>query len=183
VSKKIYYLYNFYATTIDLFVHSYTTIKTQIKKKKTTYRTRKILYAKKLPKIYFKRMKQRAIITFKRNNTFFNICGKLRIRPYLFSNFYWVSAGSLKFSALQYKGATKTTFLANFAFGQHLKQRLIKMRFQTLTTTNLCFKGGGRYFSAFYKGFEADKKKLKITLTDLSVAALNGCKLKKQRRV
>lgn len=147
---------------------------------------RKILYAKKTPPLYFSRLNQQATIAFMRNNSFFNISGRLREEPdYLFSNFYWTSAGSLKFSMLQYKGSTKTTFLANFAFGQHLKHRLIKTNFHTLLTTptNLRFKGGNRYFGAFYKGFETDKKKLKIMITDITPLSLNGTKLRKNRRV
>ena len=142
---------------------------------------RKILYAKKMPKIYFIRMYQKAIVAFKKNNTFFNISGRLRKKPYLYSNLYWASTGSLKFSQMQYKGATKTTFLATFAFGQNLKSRLIKINFPT--PTNLCFYGGRRHFSTFYRGFETRKKKIKITITDLITAPLNGCKQRKKRRV
>ena len=132
-----------------------------MKKKKTTYKMRQILYAKKLPKLYFTRLDKKIMVTFKRNNMFFNVCSRLRQRPYLFTNLYWTSGGSSKFSQLQYKGATKLTFLANYAFGQYLKDRIIKMNFHSLTQskTKMCLKGGSRYFSAFYKGFESNKKK------------------------
>jgi hypothetical protein len=60
-----------------------------VKKKKTTYKMRKILYAKKTPPLYFSRLNQQATIAFMRNNSFFNISGRLREEPdYLFSNFY-----------------------------------------------------------------------------------------------
>jgi ribosomal protein S11 len=82
---------------------------------------------------------------------------------------------------MQYKGATKITFLAHFAFGQFLKNKLKRMHFPS--TTKMCFKGGSRYFSAFAKGFEADKKKFPISIVDITVTPLNGCRLPKKRRV
>jgi len=149
--------------------------------KKISYKIRKIIHSQKPPKIYFTRMNQRAIIVFKTNNIFFNVCGRLRIKPYLYSTFYWVSCGSAKFSAMQYKGATKVTFLAHFAFGQFLKNKLRKMHFQS--TTDMCLKGGTRYTNAFSRGFEADKKKLLLAMIDHVIIPLNGCRLPKKRRV
>lgn len=58
------------------------------KNKKTSYKIRKLMHSQKPPKVYFNRMSQRAIIAFKTNNIFFNICGKLRSKPYLYSTFY-----------------------------------------------------------------------------------------------
>jgi ribosomal protein S11 len=82
---------------------------------------------------------------------------------------------------MQYKGATKITYLAHFAFGHFLKNKLNKMQLPSKTT--MCFKGGTRYFSAFSKGYMADKKKLPISIIDITVIPLNGCKLPKKRRV
>lgn len=151
------------------------------KKKKITYKIRKLIHSKKKPKIYYERMQQQAIVAFKRNNMFFNICGRLREKPHLYSNFYWTSGGAEKFSPLQFKGATKLTFLANFAFGQFLKKRMGKLQFPG--TTFVCFKGSGRYFSAFAKGFISEKIKIKLAIMDITNVALNGCRLRKKRRV
>lgn len=139
------------------------------------------MHIKKPAKIYLKRINQKAIVVFKTNNIFFNICGQLRNKPYLYSNFYWASCGNIKFSPTQYKGATKITFLAHFAFGQFLRNKLNKIHFQS--TTKLCLKGGNRYFSAFSKGFETDKKKIQITILDIAITPLNGCRQPKKRRV
>jgi len=57
-------------------------------KKKVSYKARKLIRSQKKVKIYYKRMDQKAIVIFKTNNIFFNVCGRLRDKPYLYSNFY-----------------------------------------------------------------------------------------------
>lgn len=82
---------------------------------------------------------------------------------------------------MQYRGATKVTFLAHFAFGQFLKNKLHKIQFKSMT--DMCLKGGAKYTNAFSRGFEADKKKLLLAMIDHVAIPLNGCRLPKKRRV
>jgi len=82
---------------------------------------------------------------------------------------------------MQFKGATKTSYIAHFAFGRHIKTKLLKMRFPT--STKLCFKGGQKYIHAYIKGFTSDKTKINAEIMEIMINALNGCRLKKKRRV
>jgi len=50
-------------------------------------------------------------------------------------------------------------------------------------TVKLCLKGGGKYFKAFYKGFKYEHSIIRAKMIDITSIALNGCKLRKKRRV
>ncbi len=151
------------------------------KKKKLLYKKRK-QNSKKIKKDYKnKKLNAKATVTFSKNNIFFNVaCRIIKKKKEIYSTIYWVSCGSEKFSKPKYTGSTKTTYVSNYAVGKKLAKYLKTIKLNK--PINLIIKGSSKYFNTFLKAFKIFYKK-KFGILDLTPISLNGCKIKKARRI
>lgn len=152
------------------------------KKKKLLYKKRK-QNSKKIKKDYKnKKLNAKATVTFSKNNIFFNVACRIikKKKKEIYSTIYWVSCGSEKFSKPKYTGSTKTTYVSNYAVGKKLAKYLKTIKLNK--PINLIIKGSSKYFNTFLKAFKIFYKK-KFGILDLTPISLNGCKIKKARRI
>lgn len=150
------------------------------KVKKLSYKIRKRLRENNPLEFYHKRINPRAVLRFVRNNIFFNLMCRLKKDPFLFATFFWFSTGSKRFSIPQYKGSTKTSYIANYSLGLLVAQKFKMLRLSQKFT--IVIKGFGRYIHIFFKALRS-KYRSRINLLDLTPISLNGCRLRRVRRV
>ena len=150
------------------------------KTKKLSYKIRKRLRENNPLQFSPKHNKPRAVLRFVKNNIFFNLMCRLRKDPFLFATFFWFSTGSKKFSTPQYRGSSKTSYIANYSLGLLVAQKLKMLRLRHRFT--IVIKSFGRYLNVFLRALRS-KYRFRLNLLDLTPISMNGCRLRRVRRV